>query len=52
MFWLKNVEVDVHRPAQKLSVKWKKGREIMVENENWALLFDLTNVAEIEFKTC
>ena len=30
----------------------KKGREIMVENENWALLFEFTNVAEIEFKTC
>ena len=24
----------------------------MVENENWALLFEFTNVAEIEFKTC
>ena len=23
---------DASRPAQKLSVKWKKGREIMVEN--------------------
>ena len=67
MFRLKNVEVDVpgkkislsyvgnddaNRQAQKFSVKWKKGREIMVENENWALLFEFTNVAEMEFKTC
>ena len=43
---------DANGPAQKFSVKWKKGREIMVENENWALLFEFTNVAEIEFKTC
>ena len=45
-------EYDANRPVQKFSVKWKKGREIMVENENWALLFEFTNVAEIEFKTC
>ena len=43
---------DANRPVQKFSVKWKKGREIMVENENWALWFEFTNVAEIEFKTC
>ena len=43
---------DANRPAQNFSVKWKKGREIMVKNENWALLFEFTNVAEIEFKTC
>ena len=41
-----------NRPVQKFSVKWKKGREIMVENENWTLLFEFKNVAEIEFKTC
>ena len=41
-----------NRPVQKFSVKWKKGREILVENENWVLLFEFTNVAEIEFKTC
>ena len=29
----------------------EKGERLMVENENWALLFEFTNVAEIEFKT-
>ena len=46
------IKYDANRRAQKFSVKWKKGREIMVENENWALLFEFTKVAEIEFKTC
>ena len=30
----------------------KQGREIMVENKNWALVFEFTNVAEIEYNTC
>ena len=35
----------------KVQCQMEKG-ERMVENENWGLLFEFSNVAEIKFKTC
>ena len=39
-------------PTDGTKVQCQIGGGGGVENENWALLFEFTNVAEIEFKTC
>ena len=39
---------DRHKSSE---CRMEKG-ERMVENENWSLLFEFTNVADIKFKTC